>query len=48
MDLFAEIMELALLLQGSLEELDRVMTTAEDDWLAYWGIGRGVEVALWI
>ena len=48
MDLLGEVMELALLLLGSLEERDRIMASAEGDWLASWGIGRGSEVTVWI
>jgi len=47
-EMFGEIMELTLVLAGTLEELDRIMTSANRDWLASWGIGTGSEVAVWI
>jgi hypothetical protein len=47
-EMFGEIMELTLMLAGTLEALDRIMTSAKRDWLASWGIGTGSEVAVWI
>ena len=47
MELFDEVMDLALLIQGTLEAVEHKITIAEEEWLASWGIGKG-EVMTWI
>jgi hypothetical protein len=47
MEFLCEVMELSVLLEGSLEEARSRMASAEGDWLASWGIGRGLETGVW-
>lgn len=48
MDLFDEVFDLALLLQGSLKECGDKISAAEGNWLASWGVGGSSEMDTWI